>query len=109
MLDLFSSLYHIWTIATRETQMQRPSARANKPHGYKAVIVHGEYPFARTESLAAKYALSDDGRSMVRIRAARNFGSRDEAIDYARKVIEFRERERAEKLAAYEARKRTVG
>lgn len=74
-----------------------PAARSNPPHGYKALIVH---PNGRTEILAARFAVAADGRDTRRVRAGRNFASRDEALAFATQAIERRLGFRAEREAA---------
>lgn len=69
----------------------RPSARANKPFGYKAVIVHQMHQVhgvrERTEVLARTFQLSEDGRDMIQSKAGHNFPTREAAIAYATRVI----------------------
>lgn len=77
------------------------SARSNKPHGYKALIIHAW----GTETLARKFAVSEDGRDTVQVRAGKNFPTRAEAIAYADREIARRVQERAKANAAYEARR----
>lgn len=69
-----------------ETEM-RVGARANKPFGYKAIIIHQG---GRTEILARRFALSEDKRNMVQTKAGVNFSTREEALKYAEKIIKGR-------------------
>ena len=69
----------------------KASARANKPHGYKAVVVHKT---GRTEILGTRWTTDLAGETHFH-RAAPNYKTRQEAIDAAQRTIDYRERESA--------------
>lgn len=68
------------------------SARKNSRHGYKAVVI---YPDGHTQTLAARYRTSEDGRDTLLLRAAKNFSTREEAVAFAARWIAANEEKRA--------------
>lgn len=69
------------------------SARKTK-YGYKPVVVH---PGGRTEVVGLRFRLTEDGRDMRRA-SGRRFEVRSDAIAYAQKIINNREKHRAERV-----------